>query len=208
MFSARAYYELFAHINLRLWPFQVGVLAAGVLLAVLFLRGGARRSVAGAVLLAATWGGVAGVYFLNEYATIHTFARWFAAAFGIEAVLLLLVGASRRCMTEQEIPVSRAIGGGVLMAFALLIEPLLAPVTGRPWSQAELFALAPDPTVAFTFGALLTLSARWWAWPIPALWTLYDAMTLRVLRAPEWAVLPTVAVIAVVSALVVRIRRA
>ena len=206
MYTEHAYYGLFARMNLRLWPSQFVALAAGMLVAVLLLSGGARKSRAGAVLLALAWGAVAAFYFFHEYATIHTFARWFAVAFGIEAAVLL-VAAARRRPTEGATPLARAIGGGVMMAFALLVQPLFAPLTGRPWSQAELFALAPDPTVTFTFGAMLTLGAGWGAWLIPVLWTLYNATTLRVLHAPEWAVLPSVAAIAALGALAMRIRR-
>lgn len=200
MFSARAYYGLFARMNLRVWPVQLLALAVGVVVAVLMVRGGARRSRVGAGLLTVAWSSVAGIYFLSEYVTIHTYARWFAAAFGVEALLLLLVALRRNRAPDDEPPGVRAIAGGALMAIALFIQPLLAPLGGRPWSQAEVFALAPDPTVAYTLGALLALRASWWAWVIPVGWVLYDAMTLRVLHAPEWAVVPTVAVIAVLAA--------
>jgi hypothetical protein len=43
----------------------------------------------------------------------------------------------------------------VLVAWALAAHPLLAVVSGRPWPQAEVFGLAPDPTAIATLGWLL-----------------------------------------------------
>ena len=37
----------------------------------------------------------------------------------------------------------------------VLGHPLLAPALGRPWLQAELLALAPDPSAIATLGFLL-----------------------------------------------------
>ena len=45
--------------------------------------------------------------------------------------------------------------GLALFLYALAIHPLIAPLTGRPWTQAEIFGLAPDPTAIATLGILL-----------------------------------------------------
>ena len=194
MFSARAYYGLFALLNRHLWPLQPVALAWGIAIAVMALRGSPGMPRFATLMLAGAWCGVAWLYFVREYSTIHTYARWFAGAFLLEAVLLA-VSAAR---AETPAPArSTMVIAASLLALALVIQPLLAPMFGRPWVQAELFGLAPDPTVVATFGVMLALGVPWWAWLIPVLWVAYDAMTLRVLRSPEWMVLPLIATIAV-----------
>ena len=69
-----------------------------------------------------------------------------------------------------------------------MLYPLLASVSGRPWTQAELFGMAPDAKAVATNGALLrakghiaTLLA------LPLLWRAINALTLRSMDAPEAA---------------------
>ena len=56
----------------------------------------------------------------------------------------------------------------VLLAWALLLHPLLAGLAGRPWTQAEIVGLASDPTAIATLGLLLLLRGP--RWPMRALW--------------------------------------
>ena len=65
---------------------------------------------------------------------------------------------------------------------ALIGYPLLAPLSGRPWAGAELFGLAPDPTVALTLAALLLWRSRPWLWIVPLLWCAVSSATLVELR--------------------------
>jgi hypothetical protein len=63
---------------------------------------------------------------------------------------------------------------------------LLAGLGGRPWTQAEVFGLAPDPTVIGTLGWLLVQQGRSAAsravlrslWIVPLLWCAITAATL------------------------------
>ncbi len=151
MYSARAYYGLFALENSRVWPLQLMAIAIGATAIEWLWRGRARDQRIAIVLIAVAWCSVAWLYFVNEYSTIHTMARGFAIAFVAQAVLLA-IAAGRLAPSD-----ARSRAGVALALIALAGIPLLAPLTGRPWSQAELFALAPDPTVGVTIGALLLL---------------------------------------------------
>jgi hypothetical protein len=197
MFSARAYYGLFALLNRHLWPLQPVALAWGVAVALFALRGTPGLARMATLMLSAAWCGVAWLYFVREYSNIHIFARWFAAAFFLEAALLAATAA--RGATPGPSRVGTIIAA-IILTVAIALQPLLAKILDRPWAESQVFGLTPDPTVAATFGLLLVLRARWWAWIIPALWAAYDAMTLRVLRSPEWALLPGLAAIAIATA--------
>lgn len=93
------------------------------------------------------------------------------------------------------------LGRARIVSMALVVGgvaayPLLAPLLQRPWQQAEVFALMPDPTVLATLGLLPMLrsaavrrpaGARWrnlpallggLAWPIPLAVAMLQGATL------------------------------
>jgi hypothetical protein len=201
MYSARAYYGLFALENARLWPWQPVAVLLGIFALLLLRRGTARDRRYAIMLLSVAWSAVAGLFFVKEYSTIHTFATGFAIAFVVQALLLLFAGSRR----EPDAPAATGVRsriGATLMGIALVGYPFTAPLLGRPWAQAELFGLAPDPTVAFTFGALLLWpAAAWYMWIVPIVWTIYNGMTIWMLHAPAALVLPAIAVAALVTRL-------
>ena len=190
-FSAAAYWRLFALENAAVWPAQPLLLTAGALLVLWLLR--ERRPLArwlgpafGAAWLWAGWQFVA-----LRYGTLNWAAPGLAWGFYAEAVLLAALGLSGRLALRRNGP------GVLLLAAALLAWPLLAPLGGRSWREAEVFALAPDPTAVATLG-LLALAARdrWaaLACAVPALWLAFSAFTLLALGAWQgWAVLAALA---------------
>lgn len=196
MFSKATYFRLFELHNLALWPIQLPALAAGIALFACLWHGGAKAGRAAAVLLALAWLQVAWAYFAQRYATIHTGAPFFAIGFAAQAVLLLWL-ASRR----QAPRLTQAVGSlgklalGIALV-ALVVHPLLAPLGGRPWTQAELFGVAPDPTVALTFGAMLLWRAPWPVWIVPLLWCAITGATLMELDSGQAWLLPLLALLA------------
>ena len=180
LFSPRTYYRLIEQYNRDIWPLQLVAIGAGVLIFVLTLRGRGRVIIT--ALLAILCLFVAYAFHLRRYSTINWAATWFAAAFAIEAILLLW-------MRPQK--TSRL--GLALFAFALLVQPFLG---GRPLPQLEIFGIAPDPTVAATLGILLFHRARWFLWIIPLLWCAIAGATLWAMHAPDALALPVVAVVA------------
>jgi hypothetical protein len=191
MFSARTYWRLLERHNTALWPAHiVAVLAGAAVLMLLWRRPGENSARITAGVLAGAWLVVALAYFWTRYATIHTGGKWFAAAFGVQAVLMIWLGVVKRKMGATEANGWPRRAGLMLAGAVVLLYPLLAKVAGRPWSQAEVFGLAPDPTVLATLGLLAALRARWWLCIVPVAWALFSAMTLWTLHAVEaWAVL-------------------
>lgn len=196
MFSKATYFRLFELHNLALWPGQVLALAAGIALFACLWLGGARAGRSAAVLLAIAWLYVAWAYFAQRYATINTAAPFFAIGFAAQAVLLLWLASRRQAprLTDAIGSLGKLALGIALVA--LVIYPLLAPLGGRPWTQAELFGLAPDPTVAFTLAALLLWRAHWLLWILPLLWCALSSATLMELGSGQAWVLPLSALLA------------
>jgi hypothetical protein len=195
MFSKATYFRLFELHNLALWPGQLLALAVGIALFACLWHGGAKAGRSAALLLALAWLQVAWTYFAQRYATINTGAPYFAIGFALQAVLLLWLASRRQAprLTEAVGSLGKLALG---IALAALLYPLLAPLGGRPWTQGELFGLAPDPTVAFTFAALLLWRARLLLWIMPLLWCAISTATLVELRSGQAWTLPVLALLA------------
>jgi hypothetical protein len=160
MFSPATYWRLVERYNRDLWPLQIGLLAAG---AALLWWVAARRPAAGktaAAVLALAWLWVGWVFHWQRYATINWAASWFAAAFALQAALLALIAFTGNDADAGHAGPRAHAAGLAVAAAGVLFYPFLAPAAGRPWSQAEVFALMPEPTALATLGLLLATRLR------------------------------------------------
>jgi len=202
LFSARTYYRLFELYNAAIWPAQLLAVALG--LAVLFLgrRPGGSRGRAIAAILAGCWLFVAIAFHANRYATINWAAVDFAWGFGFEAALLIWTGVlrGRLVFDAGEGPIGRTAIG--IFLFALLAQPFVGPLCGRPWRQVEIFGVAPDPTAVATLGILLLVAGRvrWELLAVPAIWCAISGATLLAMKAPDAWVTPLAAALALALA--------
>ncbi len=200
LFSPRTYHRLFELYNQAIWPAQLAAVAVG--LAIVSLLAGRRRHrdriVAGLLAACWLWAGLAFLY--QRYAQINWVAPWFAAAFAVQALLLAAVAVVARRASPD--------GGGRRRIAALLVAttvvgyPLLAPLTGRSWTSAEVFGVAPDPTAIATVAALAATRdrARWLLLAIPVLWCVIAALTQWAMATPEAAVIAVATLLALVLA--------
>ena len=197
LFSPETYYRLFELHTNAVWPAHLVAAAVGLAILALILLQPSFAGRAIGVLLAAAWLFVAWSFLATRYAGINWASVYFAWAFVAQALLLLLsAGAPKRLTIAAPgtTPVGK-IGIG-LVAFALLAYPFVGALAGRKWSEAELFGIAPDPTVLLTLGALLTARRmRWELLVIPVLWCVVTGATLWVLDDPAALIMPVAAVL-------------
>lgn len=153
MFSARTWGRLAESWNEVLWPWQWAMVAVAIALLAATAHSPQRARPWALALLAAAWAWVGWAFHWERFADVNTGARWFALAFGVQAVLLLALG----LRPASGAPPTSARGIGLALAIAALLYPLLAPLTGRGWAQAEVVAAMPEPTALFTTGLLLAL---------------------------------------------------
>jgi hypothetical protein len=200
LFSPRAYWRLFELHNAELWPVQVLALAAGLATTVAALRDRRNHDRWIPLVLAAAWIFVGWSFLWNRYATINWPIAYVAYAFALEAALLLLVGTTLKGLVFDR----RGIGGraGLFLAgLGVIAYPALPPLFGRPWSSAELFGIAPDPTAIATLGLLLLArgSLPSMLIPIPLAWCLLSSLTLLAMNDPQ-AWLPFLAAVITLAA--------
>lgn len=200
LFSARTYYRLFELYNAEIWPWQVVALLVGLAILALLRKPGAWQGRTISALLAASWLWVAWAYLYSRYASINWVATYFAAAFALEALLLIVLGVGHGLVWRP--PGSWISRAGIGLAiFAVALQPLIGPLVGRSWSQVEVFAVAPDPTVVGTLGVLVLASGwpKWLLLPIPILWCLVSGATAWVMQSPDAALMPAAAALAIVA---------
>lgn len=179
MFSPDAYWRLVGRANAAWWPAHLLGVAASLALPWLARQGHARPAL---VMLALAWGWVGWGFHWRHYAEIFLAAPWLAAACGAQALLLLAAAA----LPTRPFDVRRGratMAGLALLALALL-WPLLAPLTGHPLAEAEVFGFLPDPTALATLGVLLALQGV--RWPVRALLAVLPALSLLLGAATRW----------------------
>lgn len=181
MFAPRTYWRLFELANAEAWPLPPALAGMAALAWWWAARRGPR---APAAAFAAAWALVAGFFLWRRYVPINWAAEGLAWLFAAQAVALL-VWSWRPAVVRA--PSLRRRAGHALLAAGVVLYPLLAPLQGRPWRQAEWFGIAPDPTVVATLGLLLLRPPRGmaralWAAPVAAaaasaatLWTMGSA---------------------------------
>ena len=178
-FSPRVYWRLFALENEAVWPAQPVLLAAVALLVLCLLRGWRPSGRWLGPVLGAAWLW-SGWHFVElRYGTVNWAAPTLAWGFYGEAALLAALGLSGRLAFLRRGHGAR-LGLGLLAA-AALAWPLFAPVDGRSWREAEVLAMAPDPTAVATLGLLALAERNRWTALLsvaPALWLALSALTL------------------------------
>jgi hypothetical protein len=134
---------------------------------------------------------VSWAFIWKRYATINWAATYTVPLFAVEALLFLWIGVARRRLIFRPRRDAAGILGTALFIFALIFYPMLAPLAERPWEQAEIFGLAPDPTVIATLGLLLLLEGRvrWALLAVPILWCLASGATLWAMGSREALIL-------------------
>jgi hypothetical protein len=202
LFSPRTYYRMFELYHGAIWPVHIMVLASALSIVVMARRveSWAQRAIAGVIAAWWVWVGIA--FHLGRYATINWSAKYFAALFVTQAVLLVWYGVVRAGLRiEYPRSSTHRVAVGLLMLVALY--GVFGRLAGRQWNQVELLGLTPDPTAIGTL-ALLALSTT--RVPralliIPMVWCVIAALTLWALGSVEIWVVICLGVVALVLAL-------
>jgi hypothetical protein len=157
MFSPTAYWRLVERYNREAWPLHLLMAGAGLILLWLAASRGATAGRIVMIVLAAVWLWVGWAFHVRAYSQINWAANYLAAAFAIQAVLMLVSVALPARNSIAAVDSRLRSMGLALAAVGLLLYPLISFVAGRPWPQAETFGLVPEPTALVTLGLLLAM---------------------------------------------------
>jgi hypothetical protein len=187
LFSARTYYRLLERYNLAVWPAQIVSLGLGVVLFALLRGKSAWRGRIICGVLALLWVWVAWAFVWKRYATINWAAGYLLPLFAFQGLLLIWIGVVRNRLVFQVNRRFPGVAGTGLLGFSVAAYPMIAPLLGRSWRQAEVFGVVPDPTVIGTAGLLLLAEGRtrWELLAVPLFWCLLSALTLWAMGSPE-----------------------
>lgn len=209
MFSPRIYWRLFESVNQAWWPAHVVLIGAPLL----WMAARARQRFAWgrgialpALFLSCCWALVGWAFLHQRFAPINWIADVYAVGFAGVAFGLIALAASARL--RETVSAARFACALALALWAVLGHPLLSGVMGRPWQQAEVLGLAPDPTAIGTLGFLLLVDgapavARWLRrvlWTVALLWCMLSAATLATMESPQAGVLLVALALALLAA--------
>jgi len=159
--------------------------------------------------LGLSWLWTSWAYQLQTLAPLLWAGELFAIAFALQSGLLI-ASAALPTPALRSLPVAhrRQLGvrlGYGMLAFAVLLLPLIELATGRPWSGLSLFGSAATPTAIGTLGLVGVLGLRHilLLMPIPVLWCLVASLLQFGLADPLW-LLPGVAILVGLAAASIR----
>ncbi|UAW99609.1 hypothetical protein KEM63_06490 [Halopseudomonas nanhaiensis] len=193
-FTADVYVRLLERMSETFWPLHLLTLTLGTVSIALALTGRARLA---CLTHVPHWAFVGVAFFIQRYAELNWAGGYLGYAFIVQALLLSVIAVTRPGPTATPSLTNPPVLIGVVIAVAGLVGmPLIAPLAGDGWYQAEVFGIHADPTAVTTLGLVLILLRGWVLWVagiIPVVWTLISALTLQVLDASGFQLLLAVA---------------
>jgi hypothetical protein len=171
-FTLEEFMGVFAAYNTAIWPAQIVLNLLAAVTIALCLRSESRSRIVSA-LLGAFWIWTGVVYHLLFFSKINPAAFLFGLMFVAQGSLFIILGTLKQGITFRFQRTLRGYAGAVLLAYGLLIYPLLGYLLGHLYPASPTFG-APCPTTIFTFGLLLwtTTKMKVYLLGLPFLWSI------------------------------------
>jgi hypothetical protein len=170
-FTADQFFDVFRQYNEAVWPAQAALTLLAVVAVVLCIW---RRPLSGrliSAILALLWAWTGIVYHLIYFTAINNPAFAFGAIFLVGSGVFLWTGVIHGQLAFASANALHRALAGILIAYALLVYPLLSGVLGHAYPEMPTFGL-PCPTTIFTIGTLCLLAAPFpkYVLAAPVLW--------------------------------------
>jgi hypothetical protein len=183
-FTIDEFFGVFAEYNQSIWPMQLVLLGAAIT-SIILVYSRARYSssfVTGILAFLWAWAGV--VYHLAHFTVINKAAGIFGLLFLIQAGLLAWCSRPR-CMRYAKPEGVRFGVGWVLIAYALVIYPVLNKILGHDFLSSPTFG-SPCPTTIYTIGLLyLARPLPKYLLVIPIAWAIIGSSAAFFLGVPQ-----------------------
>jgi hypothetical protein len=173
-FTIEQFLGVFVAYNAAIWPTQIVAYAVGLIAIAAVWSGRPIASRLAPSVLALMWvlNGI-GYHYLY-FSTINPAAKLFAALFVVQAILFAAGAMAANGMRFEIGRDLRSFSGVAVIAYAMLIYPILGILAGHGLLAGPMFGVAPCPTTIFTIGMLLLARGKSVVWLsiIPLLWSL------------------------------------
>lgn len=154
-FTRDEFLGVFARYNEAVWPAQFVLVALAMLAVFALIRRWPQANRIASVTLGLLWLWSGLVYHLLFFSRINRLAIAFGVLFLIQSCLWLGGGVGRSGLRfDMRVARARRTLGALIIAYSLVIYPLLGIAFGHAWPDAPTFG-APCPVVLFTFGLLV-----------------------------------------------------
>ena len=170
-FTFEQFMNIFIAYNTAVWPAQIILNILGISAVVLCLRKVPPSGII-AGLLAVLWAWTGLVYHMMFFRLINPAATVFGLMCVVQAILFIAVGILKPRITFRTDRSWQVVTGWILVAYSLVIYPLLGSIQGHVYPASPTFG-APCPATIFTFGMLVWTVGRvpWYVIVIPAIWS-------------------------------------
>ena len=180
-FTVDQFLAMFHRYNEAIWPMQIVGYVLGLVIVVALVarvRGSRTALAAHAVadrlvpaLLAFYWAWIGVVFMWSYQADLSRSGRPFGALFLIGAAAFVVAALRGADLGLGRVPSWRLAVGGAMIAYGMVVYPLLGALAGHSYPSAPVFGVAPCPTTIFTFGVLVCcLRPRWYLLVMPLVW--------------------------------------
>lgn len=184
-FTVEQFLGVFVQYNQAIWPMHIAAYLLGIATLVLALTRPRYADQAISIILAMLWAWMGVVYHLIFFRPINPAALGFGALFIVQAALWVVFGVVRPRLSFKAELNPYSVTGAVLIAYAMIVYPVIGALLGHGYPASPSFGVAPCPTTIFTFGLLLCTNVRV---PkpvlvIPLIWSLigfYAAVSLGI----------------------------
>jgi hypothetical protein len=153
-FTLEQFLAVFTHYNEGVFPMQILFYLISIFAIYLSLKPNAQTDKIISLIMAFLWVWMGVVYHFIYFTDINKLAYSFGAFFIVQSILFVVFGIFQDKFIFQFTADKYGITGMILMAFALIIYPILGYFFGHIYPSSPTFGL-PCPTTIFTFGILL-----------------------------------------------------
>jgi hypothetical protein len=191
-FTHDAFVDVFRAYNEAIWPAQLAAYVLGAVAVLAALRPGPASDRLVLSVLAAMWIWTGILYHGVFFSTINAVAVAFGIGFVLQGGLFAMMAARGTPSAFAAGANGTSLLGLALVAYAMLLYPLVGSLAGQVYPGIPMFGVAPCPVVIFTFGLLLMAERAVPAWVIviPGLWSLIGGSAAFLLAVPQdWLLL-------------------
>jgi len=185
-FSHEQFLGVFAAYNEAVWPAQIAAYLLGAAVCIALTRSSHRSGTLVAIGLGVMWLWTGVAYHVLQFARINPAAIGFGALFVLQGCVFLIAGARQQFRFAAGDRLRAWFGWG-LIAYSMVLYPLIGFAAGAAYPRLPMFGITPCPVTLFTFGALLLACVRlpWWMLVIPFAWSLLGGTAAILLAVPQ-----------------------